>query len=216
MWKSTRNGLKSVWDVTGNGTAFDKAVWVDPKIWDMDQPQFTCSAPCIAKIPPWKGATRTVNYPVLTVSEGTWTSKVTIAPLTITEVHFEMVTLAPNRGNGRNQKRQAFGEFWPKPITTPSWPRVTYEGPDGDVTVTAPTVAFPTPPSSIGPNAPAPKQGNWPRVAIKAIEGIGEMPIVGQCSWPDFGCPVDPWQYGGMDGPPMDEPGDWDENEEDR
>ena len=202
----------SVWDVTGNGTSFDKAIWIDPEIWDMDQPGFTCSAPCVAKIPPWKGATRTVDYPILTVSDGTWTSKITRAPLTLTEVLFDVVTLAPGGGSGNIRKRQDFGEFWPTPATTPSWPKVTYNGPDGSKTSTAPTAKFPAPPSAIGPGAPAPTKGSWPSVPIKAMEGWQEKPLVGQCFFNDFGCVPNPWEMGGMDGPPDDDPDDFDED----
>jgi hypothetical protein len=60
-------------DVGSNGTAdFLSYLWIDPKIWDMDTPQVTCSPPCTLKIPPWTGATSTVNYPLVTVSQGTW------------------------------------------------------------------------------------------------------------------------------------------------
>ena len=202
----------SVWDVAGNGTSFDKAIWIDPEIWDMDQPEFTCSAPCVAKIPPWKGATRTVDYPMLTVSDGSWTSTITRAPLTITEVLFEVVTLAQGGGNGRVRKRQDFGEFWPTPATTPYWPKVTYKGPDGSKTTTAPTVKFPDPPSSIGPDAPAPTKGNWPSKAIKAVEGRQEIPLVGQCYFNDFACLPNPWEYGKMEDPPDSNPDDYDED----
>ncbi|KAK6081240.1 hypothetical protein SCUP234_04893 [Seiridium cupressi] len=76
----------SILDVSSNGTTqFDEILWIDPAIWDMDQPQFTCSPSYNVRIPPWTDATSTVNYPLITVSHGTWTRIITQAPLTITE-----------------------------------------------------------------------------------------------------------------------------------
>lgn len=67
----------SIFDIGSNSTTqFDEVIWIDSAIWDMDQPQFTCSPPCNVKIPPWTGATSTVNYPLITVSQGTWTSTI--------------------------------------------------------------------------------------------------------------------------------------------
>lgn len=209
----------SVWDVTGDGTTFEKAVWIDPKIWEMDQPAFTCSPPCYAKLPPWKGATRTVNYPILTVSSGTWTSRITRAPLTITDVMFDVVTFTAGSSKAI-QKRQPFGEFWPTPITTPNWPVVTYRGPNGARSTTAPKAKFPAPPASIGPGAPPPAQGSWPTKAVKAVLNTKrEEPLVSECAFPDFGCQQNPWEYGGFQDPPKapedDDDDDYDENEED-
>lgn len=64
----------------------------------MEQPQFTCHPPCTVKIPPWGGATSTIDYPVMTVSSGTWTSTVVMPPLTMTEVHFEVLTITAPPG----------------------------------------------------------------------------------------------------------------------
>jgi hypothetical protein len=35
----------SILDISSNGTQFNKVIWIDPAIWDMDQAQFTCSPP---------------------------------------------------------------------------------------------------------------------------------------------------------------------------
>jgi hypothetical protein len=202
----------SVWDVDGNGTSFDRAVWIDPEIWEMDQPAFTCSPPCYAKIPPWTGATRTINYPIMTVSSGTWTSRITRSPLTITNVLFEVATLTEGDSN-RARKRQPYGEFWPTPITTPNWPVVTYKGPDGSTSTTAPTVKFPAAPKSIGPGAADPEEGSWPTSPVKAVVGRQEYPLVEECFFPDFDCPKGPWEYGGFEDPPKLPDEEYDENE---
>lgn len=36
----------------------------------MDEPSFTCLPPCTVQLPPWTGATSTVYYPLITVSDG--------------------------------------------------------------------------------------------------------------------------------------------------
>ncbi|RFU75893.1 pectin lyase fold virulence factor [Trichoderma arundinaceum] len=191
----------SVLDVNGNGTEFQQLIWINPAIWDMNPPQFTCSPPCMVKLPPWKGATRTVDFPLITVSDNTWTSTITHAPLTITEVIFEVVTLVAAGGDARRlHKRQGFSDFWPVPATTPYWPGVVYTGPDGSATTTSLTTPFPKPPSSIGPNAPAPAQGNWPALQVRPVVGAVEGPLVDQCYFNDWSCLPGIW------GDPMDDP----------
>lgn len=93
----------SILDVGGNGSQYNELVWIDPKVWDMDQPSLTCSPPCYLKLPPWAGATSTVNYPLITVSDGTWTSTITKAPITISEWVIEVVTLT--QGSAGKNKR---------------------------------------------------------------------------------------------------------------
>ncbi|KAH8764465.1 hypothetical protein BGZ57DRAFT_546726 [Hyaloscypha finlandica] len=83
----------SILDIGSNGAQFNEVIWINHAIWNMDQPQFTCSHPCNVKILPWTGATSTINYPLITVSDGAWTSTITQAPLTITEWVFDAVTL---------------------------------------------------------------------------------------------------------------------------
>ena len=135
------------------------------KLWQMEQPAFTCSPPCHVKIPPWTGATSTVNYPLITVTSGAWTSTITKPPITITEWVFDVVTLTDG-----NKKRAADG-FWPVPATTPYFPAIVYQGPDGKQTTTSATEPFPKPPQSIGPNAPAPPSGSWPKRFIQPNYG---------------------------------------------
>ncbi|KAF2271266.1 pectin lyase-like protein [Westerdykella ornata] len=188
----------SVLDVASDGAQFEELSWVHPSIWDMEQPAFTCSPPCHVKIPPWTGATRTVDYPLLTVSEGTWTSTITKAPLTITDLMFDVVTLTQGSSSNGKLKRQGFEAFMPTPATTPFWPSVVYTGPDGRPTTTAPTVAFPPPPASIGPGAPPPAKGSWPKRDIIPHMGDQESPMVPECAYFDTLCFVDkPWLYGG-------------------
>jgi hypothetical protein len=189
----------SVLDVGSNGTTrFDEVIWVNPGIWEMDQPQFTCSPPCNVKIPPWTGATSVVDYPLITVSSGAWTSTITQAPLTITEWIFDVVTLA-----GAKEKRAA-DAFWPVPATTPFWPAVVYTGPNGQATTTSATVPFPTPPASIGPDAPAPPSGTWPKRAVQPVFDSGtESPLTPECSFLSFfdpACITQPWFWGNLTG----------------
>ncbi|OIW25494.1 pectin lyase-like protein [Coniochaeta ligniaria NRRL 30616] len=175
----------SVLDVTSNAAQYNDLIWIDPEVWNMQQPQFTCIPPCHVQLPPWTSATMTINYPLLTVSTGTWKSTITKPPLTVTEWRFQpaTITAAPNN------KRQPFGDFFPVPAATTTWPAVTYLGPNGAPSTVSPTVAFPTPPASIGPNAPAPRRGSWPANPMRAIAGTVNSPVVDECSFPDDKCP---------------------------
>jgi hypothetical protein len=182
----------SILDVGSNGTQFNEVIWIDPAIWDMDQPQFTCSPPCNVKIPPWTGATSTVNYPLITVSDGAWTSTITQAPLTITEWVFDVVTLTQGSSNKKNKR--AAPAFLPVPATTPFWPALVYTGGiDGLPTTTSATVPFPKPPLSIGPNAPPPPSGSWPNRLIQPVYGSPESPLMNECYFFDPSCITQPW-----------------------
>lgn len=198
----------SVLDVSGNGTLSDM-IWIDPKIWQMEQPSFTCLPPCVVKLPPWTGATSVVDYPRITVTDGSWSTTITRAPLTISNLIFEAVTLEAASGSKLRQ-RQGFQEFWPTPATRPSWPPVTYIAKNGLAATTAPSVPFPTPPSSIGPGAAAPPKGSWPKRAVQPIAGFINQPVVQPCFfWDPFeGC-KDLWDIGEMPDPedPYDERG---------
>ena len=204
----------SILDVGSNGnTKFDEAIWINPAIWEMDQPKFTCSPPCNVKLPPWKGATSTVNYPLITVSQGTWTSTITQAPLTVTEWVFEPLTIT--QGAAAKNKRADAVTIWPVPATTPVWPAIVYTGNDGRATTTSATGAFPKPPASIGPNAPAAPSGSWPKQPVRAYFGFPENPLVDECSFTDFYdpfCFTPPW-FGNMTRPGAPDSGDYfDEN----
>lgn len=188
----------SVLDATGSESEFGGMIWIDPKIWDMEVPSFSCRPPCLVKIPPWQHATRIVDYPRIPVSQGTWTSTLTRPPLTMTNVIFEPVTLRQDSGGAGVKKRQGFEEFWPVPATTPYWPKVTYTAPDGVVQTTAPSVPFPPPPAAIGPDVPAPFAGRWPKRAIVPFPltdpNLADIPTVGMCEFIDFfSCSGDPW-----------------------
>jgi hypothetical protein len=114
----------------------------------------------------------------------------------ITEWVFEVVTLTQDASNKKN-KRQDFEGFWPIPATTPFWPAVVYTGgTDGKTTITSATVPFPTPPPSIGPDAPDTPSGSWPKRLIQPYVGFPESPMVGECAFEDFSCIFQPWFYG--------------------
>lgn len=162
----------------------------------MDTPSFTCSAPCTVKLPPWTGATRVVDYPLITVSSGTWTSTITRAPLTITDLMFNAVTIQAGGSFNGKQKRQGMEPFYPIPATTPAWPQVKYTGPDGKESQAGPSVPFPTPPASIGPNSKPPTSGRWPQKRVQPVSGTDTSPWVPRCSFNDFNCYQQPWQYG--------------------
>ncbi|CEJ92921.1 Putative LysM domain containing protein [[Torrubiella] hemipterigena] len=199
----------SVLDVGKDGhTNFDEYVWVDPKIWDMDQRQFTCIPPCRAKIPPWTGATSTVNYPLVTLSDGAWTTTITQPPITITEWVFEPVTIAASQN-----KKRAVGDtvsLQPTLATTPLWPAFLYRGANGATSTGRASGPFPTPPPHIwGGDASAPPGGSWPKDRhINAVLGTRDFPVVTECFFRDFdGKCLDRWLGigGSGDGSPPDE-----------
>ncbi len=130
----------SVLDVASDGQLAE-LLWIDPKIWDMEQPTFTRVLPCQVAIPPWTKTTGIVEYPRVTVTEGTWSTTITRSPLIVTQLNFEVVTLTAASG-GKNKKRnaQAFGDFWPVPAKTPGWPAVTYTIPDGNEVAVTTTI----------------------------------------------------------------------------
>ncbi|KAL8364554.1 hypothetical protein RB595_003710 [Gaeumannomyces hyphopodioides] len=198
----------SILDVANDG-AKAEMLWIDPKIWDMDQPSFTCVPPCLVNLPPWTKATRIVEYPLITVSSADWSTTITRSPITITQMHFEIVTLTTAGGSNRKRAGQAFDAFWPTPATTPVWPMVTYENREGIAVETAPTVPFPPPPKATGPNAPGPTAGgSWPRAVIMPIAGNEEHPMVDKCMWDgsfDPGCANGGWPTIGEMAP--DDPG---------
>ncbi|KAF6838862.1 LysM domain-containing protein [Colletotrichum musicola] len=217
-----RWSLVSVLDVSGD-KEFQDVVWIDPKIWAMETPRFTCAPPCVVKIPPWTGATSTVDVPILTITQGTWSTAITKAPLTISQWVFEVATLKPAgkvAARQTGQKRQVdapFTEYWPVPATVPAWPAVTYQGPGGVVTSTTFSVPFPTLPSSIGPNAAAPPMGSWPKRAVQVVQGGGYNPYVKECGYADYAylCNNNPLGYGTMDDPDFDPEDPYDETGED-
>ncbi|OIW23390.1 pectin lyase-like protein [Coniochaeta ligniaria NRRL 30616] len=176
----------SLLDVSSTGQQFNNLVWIDPAIWEMDQPQFTCSPPCDVKIPPWTGATSTVDYPLLTVSAGTWTSTITMPPLTISQWVFEVVTLTQGPAARDLEKRQGFDDFWPKPAQPTTWPSVTYTGPDFSATVVGPKVPFPTLPAVLGPDTAPPTSGRWPARAVRPKVGLLDNPLVAECMYYDW------------------------------
>jgi len=209
----------SILDVASDGSQFDDVLWIDPDIWDMEQPQFTCSPPCTVKIPPWTGATSTLDYPRITVSTGTWTSTITKPPMTVSQWMFKPVTISAGGGlkkRGSMDKRQGgvlLDEFIPPLETTTRWPVVTYLGPDGLVSTASPTGPIPTPP----PTTVAPAGGgSWPTLAVWAIDGLlgQEFPTVAPCNerfW-DLKCKL-LWLYDAVSGsdPYVDE--NWQELE---
>ncbi|KAK1979523.1 pectate lyase superfamily protein-domain-containing protein [Colletotrichum cereale] len=154
----------SLLDVSSDGEQYNDVLWLDPGIWDMDQPEFECSPPCRVKIPPYTGATTTVNYPIMTVSTDAWTSTITVRPITLSKLGFEVMTLVDGGPNVRRDglNRRAFEDFWPVPATTAAWPVVIYNGPDGKESTASPSAAYPTQPPSIEPGSPPPQKGAWP------------------------------------------------------
>lgn len=200
-------------DVGSNGTQFGEVSWIDPSLWEMDKPEVGCSIPCTLRLPVWPSATTTVNYPLMTVSQGTWTSTITQAPLTFSQWVFELVTITADGSNGK-VKRQTAGEFWPVLATTTQWPAVKYTGIDGSASVTRPSGIFPTPPVVLGPNSPDPIHGGkWPKLAVRYHNNPYDSPPTDPCLDYNYGCMPDPWTT--TDPPYTDQPDPKNPNDDD-
>ncbi|GJD05036.1 lysM domain-containing protein [Colletotrichum higginsianum] len=168
----------SLLDVASDGEQYNDVLWLDPGIWDMAQPEFECQPPCRVKIPPYTGATTTVNYPLMTVSSDAWTSTITVPPMTLSKLGFEVMTLVEGGPNVKRDglNRRAFEDFWPIPATTAAWPVVIYNGPDCKVSTASPKTAYPTPPPSVEPGSPPPQKGAWPARALRPRAAYGLDP----------------------------------------
>ncbi|KAK0103224.1 hypothetical protein ONS95_005259 [Cadophora gregata] len=188
----------SLMDIDSDG-ALAEMFYLHPKIWEMDNPGFTCAPPCRVVIPPWTGATRTVNYPLVSVTDGTWSTTITQRPLTMTNMFFEPVTYTiPSDGNLKKRAGET-SAFWPKPVKLDHWPGVTYTNKDGNVLTATPTAPFPDPPITIGPNAAAPTAGgSWPKREITLTVGILDDPEIQDAIWKE--CATK--QNGSLDCPP--------------
>ncbi|KUJ14004.1 pectin lyase-like protein [Mollisia scopiformis] len=157
-------------DVGSNGTQFGEVSWIDPALWEMDQPEVACSIPCTLRLPVWPSATTTVNYPLMTVSQGTWTSTITQAPLTFSQWIFELVTITEDGSNGKMKRI------------------------DGSASAMGPSGIFPTPPIVLGPNSPVTVDGgSWPKLAVRYISNLYDSPQVDPCSDYNYGCIPNPW-----------------------
>ena len=162
---------------TGDGDV----IWVDPKIWGEPNPVVTCTAlPCTLLFPPWTSATSTLDYPLVTVTDGTWRTTITRPPITVSEWVFDPVTITgPPRGGPAptftSTTSSSTGVFPivlipPPPFgTTSTWPPVTYVDKSGSSKTAQPTgTPHPGPPGPPGP--PGGKGGGgwgrrwWPRL----------------------------------------------------
>ncbi len=158
----------SVFDVSTKNSGLNKDVWVDPKIWEMKNPAFTCTAPCTAVLPPWTAATSIVNVPLVTVSEGTWTSTITLPPMTVSEWVFRKITVSANELDAKGVRRTI--KLMPTLEPTKMWPAITYFGPDNSKSTMTP--APKTPPSipTAFPKTPYPGDiMKWPDEPIMVI-----------------------------------------------
>jgi hypothetical protein len=217
-------------------------IWLDPKIWGEPNPQIACdNFPCTFKFPPWTGATSTVDYPIMTVINGSYTTTITRSAITITEWIFEPYTLtAPGpttlptaNPTSSSSSTTPFFIIWPLPsfASTSTWPPVTYVS-SGTVRTTRPPVSSssqsdgggggggggpkPTPrppPPTINPPPPPPPTGTWPRPDLTITVKPGKpSPTVNDCDFPDPRCPNPP---GETDGPGYNRPDDDPDEDED-
>ncbi|KAI8308105.1 Mutanase [Colletotrichum sp. SAR11_240] len=150
----------------------DDLIWIDPKIWDMDQPRVTCKPPCTLVLPPWtKLPKTTISYPVETRSDKT----ITHPPLTTSEYELSTVIVKPETTFPVTIK--------PEISSTKTWKPVTYTE-NGTPRTFRPTDPYPPPP---GPTPPPPPPCKLPDPVV--IESGPPGPLVSQCAFPALGCP---------------------------
>lgn len=110
--------------------------------------------PCTLLIPPWPSATSTIDYPIVTVTDGIWGTTITRRPITVTEWAFDPVTItrpplggpAPTtttttRTSSTKSSDAAIVAVIPVPsfASTSTWPPVTYLDKHGSPKMTRPT-----------------------------------------------------------------------------
>ncbi|KAL0934896.1 LysM domain-containing protein [Colletotrichum truncatum] len=207
----------------GTGAGSENDIWVHPTIWDQPSPTVWCEPPCTIRLPPWTKATSTIDYPIVTVTDGTWTSKATRRPITVTEWVFEPMTITESRrppGPTSTSSSSDDGGIiivtWPKFDSTTTWPPITYTK-DGSTRKTRPNPTNPThppPPPPPGPDPPPPPpRGEWPTPPIVISHGTPPRPTTTPCAFPAWQCPPPPGTH--PDSPwGQDEPDDPDEEEE--
>lgn len=175
----------SVFDVLTSHSGSDHDVWVDRKIWKMKNPGFTCKAPCTAVLPPWTAATTTIDYPLVTVSSGTWTSTITRPPMTVSEWVFRKITVGSNALQARQAKPSEI-TVWPTLEPTKRWPGLTYLGQDEKWTTITPTAKTPPAlPTAFDPDGPSPLAGDWPKapVTVTLLDDTEVGPFADKCSY---------------------------------
>ncbi|KAM0543161.1 hypothetical protein ACHAPJ_012459 [Fusarium lateritium] len=202
----------SVFDVGGNTTGLDRIQMVNPSIWRSKKPQFTCAPPCLIQLPPWTRATSTINYPRITVTDGTWRTTITKPPMTISNWAFELLTVTKDKVNVN--KREAANGVVPA-LAEIAWPNAIYTGQDGQKSTTAPDAASPSLPSIFRQLATDPPNGQWPNSEVEMVLGDQQFPLDDECAIGDFACVAEKLGLGGI-GPmiPADAPDPDDEDDE--
>lgn len=185
-------------EISGNS----ELIWIDPKIWDDDHPTVYCDDyPCTFQFPPWTQATSTINYPVVTVIEQTYTTVITRSAITVTDWVFAPYTvtgdgsIAPTTTRPTTQPTDSSTTgvvffIWPPPPfgSTSTWPPVTYVSSGTTKTTRPPSPPHPPPTSGPWPPGPPPPGGKWPSITISVSPGK-PGPTVAPCVFPAFQCP---------------------------
>lgn len=180
----------------------NQVYWINPNIWDMDEPTVWCEPPCNLKLPPWEKSTTQLNYPVVTTTGQGWTSKITQPPVKVTQWVMEALTIGEAGANvaavtGKARRDDVITTVKPTFTSTPVWPQLVFVGGDGKGTTTRPE----------SPTHPAPPE--WPSKAIVVKKGA-PSPLVGECYFYDPSCMGagwdGQWTFGPMDENPNDDP----------
>ncbi|KPM42819.1 hypothetical protein AK830_g3766 [Neonectria ditissima] len=130
-------------------------------------------------------------YPRITITDGTWKTTITEAPITISEWAFEVLTVM--RQDGEMGKRNITDALMPLLATTPSWPDTTFTNAAGEVQTTTLDESFPTPPLIAG-SVTLNQADPWPTdpLGIEQSDKVASL-LTKRCSYLDPFCAWDPW-----------------------
>lgn len=181
--------------------------WIDPKIWDMDEPTVWCEPPCQLQLPPYEKSTSRLDYPVITASGPGWTTRITHAPMTVSQWLIEEVTIGDvaaaameTTGVTAKARRQddVITSITPTLTSTPVWPALVFMGGDGKGTTTRPAT----------PTHPGP--GKWPAKAVLVKKGP-PSPLAEYCAFshPDCLGGWDQWTFEPMGPKPGPDDGEF-------
>jgi hypothetical protein len=171
--------------------------WIDPKIWDMDEPTVWCEPPCQLKLPPWENSTSTLDYPLVTASGEGCTSTITNSPVTVTQWVMEVLTVGDSAAvTAKARRDDVITSAKPTFTSTPVWPSLVFRGGDGKESTARPAT----------PTHPGPP--DWPSKALIVKKGA-PSPLVEPCSFYDPDCSPfgwdGQWTFSGMDEPSSEE-----------
>lgn len=114
-------------------------IYIDPKIWNEENPEIQCYWPCTFVLPPWTKTSQIIDYPRVTISEDDWITTITYPPYTTTEIWVSKITVKSVRSSETRKTTTVETE------KSTTWPPITFPGKDGGSKTTRPNPPPPPP-----------------------------------------------------------------------